>query len=246
VSNLWSYNLLLAEPEQPTLELLDSIFQIVRANGYSAKNPVSGFFAGMQFGGLREFAFDTQDKAATFLSRKGGNLQLWKGNVDIGLNVEVRHLKQAQGENARNSLSTAMLESLSIVVDNTFFRYGDNGAASMEAALDMQMMFLDLCGLLQVPYGYSADEDILEVFLGKLPMVSDLINYGTPRFLFWLQYFSTSCLGTDLLQDLSTLGATPIEVDKGVLVKFFDYPWEVDVSKLTDLNRRWQLRRTTS
>ncbi len=243
MSNSWSYNLLLPSGVRLARERIIGIITQAQSIGFMARNPVTGKVSVMSQDGAESFDYKDLTDATSFLERGGGRIQLWKDADDIGLLFELR------GENSPHNVNDAQNDgdSIAISVDGTYYRGEDR--QRIITADDLQQLFVDLGSVAHAGYGYSWDEELYDLAYlhGERELFErlyiDVCARQWPSTLFWLNYFSRDYAEIVGLDDMRRLGATITTVPNGVLATFFDYPWDVDVHNLWEINQRWrQLR----
>lgn len=239
--NAWSYSLLFLQHETLSTSAIREVLQLIVARGYSATNPLTGFVEGMKSGGMEEFEFRRLPETVEFLNANGGLLYLWKTSADIWLWFDPPSATARWAESNLEHDGEVILKKSSISVEETCF-WPDN-PDRWEIAADLQQLFIQLCGYLDAPYGYSSDENATEALASEMSQMNvyeDVRSRHLPAVLFWLQYFSDDYAVHLDLGALADLGGIVQQLPSGVLVKFFDYPWNVNLDVLVDINRKWR------
>jgi hypothetical protein len=161
-----------------------------------------------------------------------------------------------------------MYHELTFYIDNYRYRDKDESYDRLELATDAQKLYCDLCAYFDVRYGaawsnYNYEEvirDLHRAIYGHLELSyhenldkltfralmdgyrfdAEIYNEQPPSALFWVQYFSREYAGHIDLEACVRLGGKLIHLQKGVLLTFFDYPWEVDFRRLLAINEQWR------
>lgn len=230
MSNTWFYNILLSPQITISNESINKILSLAKSVGYSTMNPITGMISIMSTDGMEEFKFDQVPEAINFLSSDGGLLSLWDDDVDIGLWID-RSNTMMDLHNPSN------LREISIIIAHHHFR---DPTTRLKVANNVQKLFIDLCKILEPIYGYSVDEPTMEIFADRLYGQGSIWSYGKPSVLFWLNYFSHRQVSQNEIDIFKSLGGIIAELSSGIIVSFFDYPWDVDINMLQSVNDRWR------
>ncbi|HLL61280.1 MAG TPA: hypothetical protein VK338_06185 [Candidatus Nitrosocosmicus sp.] len=201
------------------------VFELVESKNYSPFNPDLKAIRGINGDEYGEFVYDSFDEVVKMLVKETGLVELWKKDQEIStMNLSFNK----QDQNLEINLSA----------ENASFR--DDEPQRDELAQDLKELFTNLCISQDALYGYSADEDALEVLEALDKPLFDEITHK-PSILFWLQYLSDRALHNTDMEIIKKLGGKIEKLSKGVLVSFFDYSWEVDLNKLADINTQFKV-----
>lgn len=253
--NSWSYTALCRRGEVSPQSIVQNSVRIARAYGYL---PVSRFTSQVEiWGSPVELAdkpyldesdyhrtFPSVDEVIAYLSTNGGLLTLSKGEVEISISFDHPDPQVVARTNELRRNCASLFIETSLGVENSYYRSDTSGRE--RTASDTKGIFTELCTWLDSPHGYSLDENagdqlIYEKFLYDK---TDLCDCGQtnerPRVLLWMQYFSREYARKVNVPQMRRLGGRTEELSKGLLVRFFDHPWEVDLRELARINKEWQ------
>lgn len=246
MSNAWFYQLLISTRPTLSAEKIGDTLKAAEAVGYFAQHPRTGQFWLTKVVGndMKEFKLDDPVEVIELLGNFGGLLHLWKRetndwSIDISLSFDPTGDDEARIIRVLHLQDTPTFGSISIVVDSTWFR--PDASERWRVAQDLQKLFSHLCVKLESVYGYSVDEHTIEYFAHDFHLHSDARDRRKPSVLFWLNYFaaehSVQIGGAGVFRQV---GGKVIELPTGILVSFFEHPWEVGIAKLRAINERWR------
>lgn len=242
MSNAWSYSSLFpqASIQEDSIKL---VVRLVEDRGYSLRNSDTGKVTGISSDGSEELEFQSPDKAIDFFAANGGGLNLWKEGIEhppvfFTFQPAARLMMLDTQRNWTQGRGAADVVSFS--VDNTEFRADEPDRINL--ANDVENLLVAVCTELDAFYGFSADENALEMLI--LYPVIDVYGFATkqarPSALFWLQYFAADYTKNFNVDALVKFGGTLQPASTGVLLKFFDHPWDVDLKMLGKINEIWR------
>ena len=222
MSNSWRYQALLSRPL--VAEDVSRTLAIANAQGYDPHNPGTGRVSGIALNGLDERDHATLDEAIGVVVREGGSITLWKGEVDVSI-----AFYSSDRASARPTWS-----GVDLYIDNTFYRDDDR---RVETAISIKSIFVSICDELQAFYGYATDEELWELVSNKWADAREaLANGAKPAVLFWLNYYGLRHFKWASADAFEDLPAAVTRFRNGVLLSFFEFPWQVNRSLLKDLS----------
>ena len=233
MSNSWSYELALAAPLRMAGETLAAALAVVERHGFSAYNPWTGRVSVITASGLDE-DFSSVDDALALLLREEGGVQLWWDEVDIDFSAYSWRDAPAATESAGASAIPSGVR-LGLGIDNTWYRQRVE-----DVATTMRQLFVDLCAQLRPLCGYSFDEDFWELLAHDSALQKDVLEQKQPSVLYWLNYYPNFYAHVVDLGALEGLGARVTAIQNGVVVSFFEWPWDMDVRSLVHTNQQWR------
>jgi hypothetical protein len=232
MSNTWAYEVLL--PRHVGIEEIDLACLVAEERGYSPLTPEGRIARVVTLDGMDAHEYARPEEAIAWLVANGGGLQLWKADIDIQLT-----LHPGCGSRVDGSFDPTPegWSRLTLSVDGSFFR--DEPVRSTVAG-DMAQVFAGLCERLNAAYGFSRDEEAAEAFRDETRRIpSSVVTGGKPPLLFWMNYFRRECFPWLDEAAFSRVGGWVTTFPRGVLVSLFDVPWEVELGRLREVNRRW-------
>ncbi len=198
----------------------NSIIEIISQAGYTLLNPEEQVITGII--DSEEFESDNKDKVQQALSEKGGLLRLWGKSINLSLWFEVN----------------SPLREISVIAEQAYFT--ENNPNREFVSEHLKKIFSELCKKTTSVYGYADDEHSCKVF-GYDSNIEN-INTGKEPVLSWFNYFSTDYLekigGKKIFQNFNC-NITEIN-SGGILVSFFNHPWEADFVEIQLLNEKWK------
>lgn len=234
MSNTWTYELLLSrrlDAEQLRLACL-----VAEERGYSPRTPGGGIARVIRLDGMDIHEYAKVDEAWAELEAEGGALQFWKGEIDALLAFHPAGRPQvSEGPSpAPDGWSRIVLS-----IDGGFFR---DEAVRTAVAADMLEIFVGLCERLRAAYGFSLEEEAAETLADEVERLeSSVAAGGKPPLLFWVNYFRREHFPRLDEALFSRIGGWVTIYPQGLLVSFFDLPWEADLGRLGEVNKRWRL-----
>jgi hypothetical protein len=232
MSNTWTYELLLSrrlDAEQLRLACL-----VAEERGYSPLTLGGGVARVISLDGMDVREHTSAEEAWAELEAEGGALQLWKGEIDTLLAFHPVGSPQVSGGlvPAPDGWSRVVLS-----IDGSFFR---DEAVRATVAADMLEIFVGLCERLGAAYGLSWEEGTAEAFSEAAEsLASSIVTGGKPPLLFGMNYFRREHFQWLDAALFSRVGGWVTIYPQGLLVSFFDLPWEVDLGRLREVNQRW-------
>lgn len=222
MSNSWRYQALLSRPL--LAEDVSRTLAIANAQGYDPHNPGTGRVSGITLNGLDERDHATVDEAIAVVAREGGTITLWKGEVDVSIAFY-------SSNKAGEGLACGGVD---LYIDNAFFRDDHHRA---EIAVSIKSIFVSICDELQAFYEYATDEELWELVSNRWSDTRRaLANGAKPPVLFWLNYYDLRHFMWASADAFVDLPAAVTRTRNGVLVSFFEFPWQVNRSLLKDLS----------
>jgi hypothetical protein len=174
------------------------------------------------------------EEAWAELEAEGGALQLWKGEIDALLAF---HPAGSPHVSAGLASAPDGWSRVVLSIDGSFFR--DEAIRTLVAA-DMLEIFVGLCERLGAVYGLSWEEGAAEAFSeASERLASSVVARGKPPLLFWMNYFRREYFQWLDAALFSRVGGWVTIHPQGLLVSFFDLPWEADLGRLREVNQRW-------
>lgn len=232
MSNTWTYEMLL--PGRLNVEQLALARHAAEERGYSPRTPGGRITGIIDLDGMGIREYTSVEEAIAGLAAAGGGLQLWKGEIDLLLTSHPAGSPRIHGmfDPTPEGWSRMVLS-----IDGSLFREESVRSAVAADALEI---FVDLCERLGAAYGFSRDEDAAEAFSQKTGrLASSVATGGKPPLLFWVNYFRREhFLWLDEIL-FSRVGGWATSFPGGMVVSFFDLPWEVDLEVLREVNHRW-------
>lgn len=212
--NSWDFNILIEETFNR--DLLAQILAVVEQNRYLLK-----YDNGITVYNHDQKKIQNQSSFYDYICTNGGLFLVWKEEESIALNWEPQ----------------TKYFSLSVSHDLRFDRQADR-----DMAHDLTIIFENLCRSLNVRYGYSSDEWVVEDtltyenFMDSWELFNNSIySCQTPHILFWKNYFSkeyfVQCVKSKIIQlqyFLKEVG------DKGVLISLCNDPWDATLVLLDE------------
>jgi hypothetical protein len=262
MSKHWRYEVWIPAAHNLSVAQRKEIIELTQAHGY---RPVQGFRT-LPSDEWQEVMLNSRDVTVTWLGELGGVLQLHKGPDDWPTEIEMS-LPDAPGHYERRDSLLAFNEVVLYVGDYNY-RYPEEEEDRLQTASDVQALYCDLCTYLDAPYGaawsnYDYEEVIRDLHTALYgqpePAADDALGRRTfqalmdgerfyaevssgrpPSALFSLQYFSNEYARSIDLATCVELGAKIRNLPHGVLVKFFDYPWNVGWRPMLMINQQWR------
>lgn len=214
MSNSWNYRTLLSRPLGA--EEVSRALAIANSKGYGPRSPGTGRVSGIALNGLDERDHATLDEAVAVVVREGGSITLWRGEVDVSMAF---HPSDQAGAGLTWS-------GIDLSVDNTFFR--DDGHRA-ETAASAKSIFVSICDELQAFYGYATDEELWELVSNKWGEAREALAVGAkPPVMFWLNYYDLRHFKWASTNAFADRPAAVARTRNGLLVSFFEFPWQVD------------------
>lgn len=234
MSNTWTYELLL--PKRLDAEQLRLASVVAEERGYSPFTPGGGIARIVRLDGMDIHEYATMEEAWAELEAEGGGLQLWKEEIDALLAFH-----PAGSPYVSEGLAPAPdgWSRIVLSIDGSFFR---DEAVRMAVAADMLEIFVGLCERLRAAYGFSLEEGAAEAFSDAAEsLAAGVAAGGKPRLLFWVNYFRREHFPWLDEALFSRVGGWVTIYPQGLLVSFFDLPWEADLGRLREVNQRWSV-----
>ena len=233
MSNIWAYEMLLPRSVRSDDVLRARV--LAERRGYQPLNPVDDIVRVTTLDGSDSGDYATVAEAEAAVAVGGGNLQIWKGDVNLSLIV---HPSRRESVDPAIDPAPEGWSRVTITADGSFFR---DEALRAAVAADMWELFVNMCEQLGVAYGFSRDEDVVELFWEEQQRLrATVLAGGKPPLLFWLNYFQRAHFPWLDERMFSRAGGWVSSFPEGMLVSVFDVPWEVDLTVLQEVNRRWQ------
>jgi hypothetical protein len=232
MSNTWAYEMILPRPLG--LAEVELAGREAQERGYTPLSSGSGISRVFTLDGMDTHEYAKPEDAWAWLLTNGGGLQLWKADIDILLTLYPAGSSRIDGA---FDPTPEGWSRMTLSVDGSFFR--DDAVRSTVAA-DMAELFVGLCERLNAVYGFSRDEETAEAFREESQRIPAAIAAGgKPPLLFWMNYFRREHFPWLDEALLSRAGGWVTTFPRGMLVSLFDVPWEVELGRLRDVNRRW-------
>jgi hypothetical protein len=200
-------------------ETFASSFKVISDAGYTLIHPDEHIITGVI--DSEPFESDNQKRALDIISEKGGILKLWGKSINPALWLNHSDLQ---------------LSELSVIIDKSYFTDANCELISEH----MKNLFTELCKKTGAVYGYADDEHSCRIF-GYDSNIENIIS-GKEPVLSWLNYFSSSYLekigGRKVFQNFNCkISEIPTY---GIMVSFFNHPWEADLAEIQLLNEKWK------
>jgi hypothetical protein len=235
--NTWSYDVLSAWGQFPLETIIRMALESTAARGYSQINPWSGLVEGIYPAGYPGFALQSVEDMTSLLAQDGGLVELWKDASGATLSfTRVRRRSKSGAGAAGGQTNLFLVASLGIEMAE----WRPDTVERQIIADDAEHIFAELCSVLSSPYGFSMDEDAFEELRLEPDFLGNIDLQKPPENLFWLQYLSRSYAEQIDFTVLEKLGAKIEQNGDGMLVRFFDAPWLVDLSQLVKINQHWK------
>jgi hypothetical protein len=232
MSDTWTYELLLSR--RLSAEQLRLACLIAEERGYSPLTLGGGVARVISLDGMDIREHTRVEDAWAELEAEGGALQLWKGEIDALLAF---HPAGSPHVSAGLAPAPDGWSRVVLSVDGSFFR---DKAVRTTVAADMLEIFVGLCERLGAAYGLCWEEETAEALSGAAEsLVSSLVAGGKPPLLLWMNYFRREHFQWLDEALFSRVGGWVTIYPQGLLVSFFDLPWDVDLGRLREVNQRW-------
>jgi hypothetical protein len=237
MSNTWYYSLLIPLHVYGDNTIGD-ILQVISTHGYSIRHLASNKITNITHGTSVRDQTHSLDVVLADLQAGRDLFDVWKGEHEINLHLDFDGANVARRIKNLRLPDKLYFGEVSVSVENALVK--SEATDKFMVATDLQEIFADLCELLATPYGYSTDENMIEIFMDILSINEDVQDKRPPKVLFWLQYFTASYAAYLDQNMLLELGASIRKLPNGILVSFSDYPWNVDFVRLKRINDLWQ------
>lgn len=269
MSEHWTYEVWLPAPKALTAIQIRHILELASELGYIPRQfnhfppPDEGMVVESMDG--IDDVIEILHSTGGLLTLGKASLESWDTAIEISFASINSH------DDAPNSscVHTRLYDELKLYVDD--YRYRDDEGSYDRVALskDVQHLYCDLCTYFDARYGavwsnYDYEEIILDLHraLYDYPKLSwnqspdkstfqplmDGVRFDAevrdsqpPSALFCVQYFSLEYAERLDLEVCVSLGGKLTPLPKGVLLSFFDYPWEVDWRRLLAINEEWRM-----
>lgn len=243
MSNNWYYKIFFGK-EIAFQERIVNVFETLRLNDLhltqSPKSPIIIFdpISAKDLEFFEEFA------AVEYLSKKGGLLQLWyilDPSTDWGVDFHIDFKTPQTLPKVQPFLQEDLIGELTISIGDYMYRQHDPEDNDREAiASVIKRLYRDLCINQNAIYGFSTDEYMVEEYADKLSKIlPDILSGKASPTLFWLNYFSDKTPPEVVRERISLVHGDVETLGHGIFVSFFDYPWEVNISNLIQINNQW-------
>lgn len=243
MSNVWAYKLFI-QAHYLSQEEIAKIIALADTHKFSIRDPdtvmISLERVDLESLEMQSTKSDDWTSSIEEINKPGTLLSLYQEDASLHLSFD------SVGEGEKWSIETYHLKdtpfygSISILINQSFLFTERSNEKSI--AQNVKAFYGDLCTAMKAPYGYVADEYVLENYQNKMHLHDDIRLQCMPTMLFGINYFSNYCISTtaNCLDIFSQLGAALEYLSSGVLVSFFEHSWQYDLRRVQEVNERWR------
>jgi hypothetical protein len=247
MSNIWYYELLVSHPQKISISDVEIVASILNRYGFSLYEPHSGTIHGFRIDEeLDDYSEEFTDMGgvADWWNHDGALIHAWMGMAGISISFTTHQFFRVKDFSGSTVHGVCLMH---LSVDAASFHDGDPNRDQL--ADDILNIFTDLCDSFHAIYGYSQDENYIEMIIKKPYCVTSYDFTKDPEYIFWLNYFPRDYIDQYQPSLLEVPGAVTKNSLLGVVVSYASKPWGISIHSLklnNEYARNWFLGKDRS